>query len=102
MKIKLNDKVKITTGKDSGKEAKVIQVFPKNKQIVVEGLNKMKKHLRPKQQGEKGQMIELSAPLSVSNAMLICDKCSTPTRVGYKMDGDTKKRFCKKCNEFIG
>ncbi len=101
MRIKTNDKVKIVAGKDRGKEGKVIQVFSKEGKIVVEGLNLMKKHLRPRQRGEKGQIIELAAPLAVSNVMLICEKCGKPTRIGYKTEGESKKRTCKKCKESI-
>lgn len=101
MKIKTNDKVKILKGKDRNKEGKVIQVFPIAKKLVVEGLNIMKKHLRTKKQGEKGQVIELSAPLRVDNVMLVCPRCGKGTRVGYKKDGDEKKRVCSKCKEFI-
>jgi len=101
MKIKTNDKVKIITGKDAGKEGKVIQIFSDSNRIVVEGLNLMKKHIRPRKKGEPGQIIELSAPLNASNVMVICEKCGKPSRVGYKLDGDIKKRFCKKCKEFI-
>lgn len=101
MKIKSNDKVKVIAGKDRGKEGKVIQVFPKNDKVVVEGLNIMKKHLRPKKQGEKGQVIELAAPMSISNVMLVCEKCGSPTRIGFKVDEKSKKRICKKCKEEI-
>ena len=101
MKIKVNDKIKVISGKDSDKEAKVIQVFPKDEKVVVEGVNIMKRHLRTRKQGEKGQILELASPMSVSKVMLMCPKCSKPTRVGYKMDGDKKKRVCKKCNQFI-
>ncbi|EKD43081.1 MAG: 50S ribosomal protein L24 [uncultured bacterium] len=101
MKIKSNDKVKVIKGKDNGKEGKVIQVFPVAGKVVVEGLNIMKKHLRTRKQGEKGQMIELSAPLRVENVSLICPRCAKTTRVGYKMDGEDKKRVCAKCKEFI-
>jgi large subunit ribosomal protein L24 len=101
MKIKTNDKVKIVAGKDRGKEGKVIQVFPSANKIVVEGLNVMKKHLRPRKHGEKGQVIELAAPFSAANALVICEKCGKPTRVGYGLDGDKKKRICRKCKEFI-
>ena len=61
----------------------------------------MKKNLRPRKQGEKGQIIELAAPLKVSNVMLICPKCGKAVRVGYKKDGQSKKRICRKCQEFI-
>lgn len=101
MKIKTNDKVRVLKGKDRNKEGKVIQVFPVAEKVVVEGLNIMKKHLRTKKQGEKGQVIELSAPLRVANVMLICPKCAKATRVSYKKDGTDKKRACAKCKEFI-
>jgi large subunit ribosomal protein L24 len=105
MKIKVNDKVKILSGKDATKntkkEGKVIQVFPQNEKVVVEGVNIMKRHLRTRKDGEKGQILELAAPINISKVMLMCPKCSKPTRVGYKMDGDKKKRVCKKCNQFI-
>ena len=101
MKIKTNDKVKIIHGKDNGKEGKVIQVFKTDGKVVVEGVNIMKKHVRSRKGGEKGQMIELSAPLRVENVMLICTKCNRPTRIGYKLDGDVKKRVCRKCKEII-
>ena len=101
MRIKTNDKVKVLKGKDRNKEGKVIQVFPITKKLVVDGLNIMKKHLRTKKAGEKGQIIELSAPLRVDNVMLICPKCGKATRVGYKKDGEDKKRVCHQCKEFI-
>jgi large subunit ribosomal protein L24 len=101
MKIKTNDRVKIITGKDAGKEGKVIQVFANDGRIVVEGINIMKKHLRPRNRGEKGQVIELAAPINVSNVMLICEKCGRPTRVGYKLEDKNKSRVCRKCKEVI-
>lgn len=102
MKIKTNDQVKILSGKDAGKTGKVLQVFPKLEKAVVEGVNIMKKHLRVRKEGEKGQVLELSAPLPVSKLALVCPGCGKAVRVGYKMDGDTKKRVCRKCNQFIG
>jgi len=101
MKIKINDQVKISTGKDSGKSGKIVQVFPQDGKVVVEGLNIMKKHLRTRKQGEKGQVIELAAPLRVSNVALICPKCGKTARVGYKLEAGTKKRVCRRCKEVI-
>ena len=101
MKIKINDKVKISSGKDAGKTGKVIQAFPKDEKVVVEGVNIMKKNLKSKKQGEKGQVIELAGPLHVSKVALICPKCSLETRVGYKIEGKDKKRVCRKCKEVI-
>ena len=101
MKIKTNDKVKIISGKEKGKEAKVIQVFPTDSKVVVEGANIIKKHLRAKSKTEKGQTIELSAPIAVSKVMLICPKCAKPARVGYKFEAGAKKRLCRACEQFI-
>ncbi len=105
MKIKTGDKVKVIKGKDAGKEGKVVQVL-KNKEsgryyVVVEGVNILKKHMRPRRQGDKGQVIELPAPLSISNVMVIDPKSGKPTRVGFKKEGDEKKRVAKVSGEFI-
>jgi large subunit ribosomal protein L24 len=106
MKIKKGDKVKILTGKDRGKKGKVLQVFPKNNRISVEGLNILIKHLRPQKRGEQGQRIEFPGLISASNVALICSKCGKETRVGYKIVKDEnskakKFRFCKKCQETL-
>ncbi|OGH69033.1 MAG: 50S ribosomal protein L24 [Candidatus Magasanikbacteria bacterium RIFCSPLOWO2_02_FULL_44_11] len=101
MKIKVNDKVKILSGKDAGKEGKVIQVFPKEAKIVVEGVNIIKKHIKAKKSGEKGSRIELAGPIYIGKAMLIDPKSGKPTRVGYKLDGDKKRRVAKATGEFI-
>lgn len=101
MNIKTNDKVKIIAGKDRGKEGKVIQVFKKENKIVVEGVNLLKKHMRSRKQGEKGQVIELPAPFDASNAKVICSKCGLAVRVAAKKEADVKKRACKKCQQFI-
>lgn len=105
MKLKKGDKVKIAKGKDAGKTGKVIQVFPKDEKIVIEGLNIYIKNVRPRRQGEKGQKVEFPAPVSAANVRLICPKCNKPTRVGYKkLTGESKNkkaRLCKKCQEVI-
>lgn len=89
-------------GKDRGKKGKILQVFLAEKKIVVEGLNLLVKHTRPKKEGEKGQRVQFAAPLPVSNVMLICPKCSKTTRVGAKKEGKGKKvRICSKCHEVI-
>jgi len=101
MKIKKGDLVLITAGKDKGRTGKIIKSFPKDLKILVEGINVKKKHVRPKKQGEKGQIVEIPAPLNVSNVKIICSKCGKATRVGYMVDGDVKKRTCKKCKQEI-
>lgn len=102
MKIRKGDTVKILTGKDKGKKGRVLKVMPKENKLIVEGLNLFYKHVRPRREGEKGQRIQFPAPLHVSKVMLICPKCSKPTRVGYKILADGKKvRWCRKCGEII-
>ena len=97
MRIKKDDTVLITSGKDRGKKGKVLQAFPKERRIVVEGVNLRKKHQKPKKSGEKGQIISMPGPVNVSSVKLICPKCQKPTRVGYKVANNRKTRICKKC-----
>jgi len=105
MKIKTGDKVKILTGKDKNKTGKVIQILHDKKTtqtfVVVEDVNVLKKHMKARRQGEKGQIIELPAPLNISNVMLIDPKSGKPSRVGYKTEGKEKKRVAKKSGEFL-
>lgn len=97
MKIKKGDTVLIMSGKDKGKKAKVLRSFPSDDLILVEGVNIKKAHKRPKRQGEKGQVVEMPAPFCVSKAQIVCSKCGKPTRVGYLVGKEEKRRICKKC-----
>jgi len=97
MKIKQKDTVLIITGKDKGKKGKVLKTFPLQDKILVEGANIIKKHRRAKNEKEKGQVVQIPKPISISNVKLVCSKCSQATRVGYKGTGRNKKRTCKKC-----
>lgn len=97
MKIHKGDTVKIISGKDRGKSGKVIKVLSDRNAIIVDGINTFKKHRRPKKQGEKGEIVTVVRPFAVSNAMLICSSCKEATRVGYKIEGEKKFRYCKKC-----
>lgn len=101
MKVKKGDKVLIISGKDRGKTGKILNAFPKEEKIVVEGINLRKKHQKPRKSGEKGQIITFPAHLSVSNVKIICSKCEKPARVGYKMTDNKKYRICKKCGQEI-
>lgn len=102
MKLLKGDQVKILAGKDKGKKGKIVQVFPKSGLIVVEGVNKMVKHLKSRRQNEGGQRVEFDGPFRADNAALICPKCGKPTRVGYKaMENKKKARVCKKCKQTI-
>lgn len=97
MKLKKGDAIKIISGKDRGKTGTVLTVFPETGKISADGLNMFKKRSKPKKQGEKGQMVLVPRPFPVSKAMLVCKSCKEPTRVGYRMEGNKKVRYCKKC-----
>lgn len=101
MKLKKGDNVLIISGKDKGKTGKILKSFPKKGQVLVEGANIKKKHVKPKREGEKGQLIKVSAALDVSNAKFICPKCGKATRVGYKINNGKKLRICKKCKSEV-
>lgn len=101
MKIKNGDTVLIISGKDRDKTGKVTEVFPKDNKIIIEGLNIVKKHVRAKKEGEKGQRVEVPRPLDVSNVKLICPKCKKATRIGHRLLEKTKVRICKKCGQEI-
>jgi large subunit ribosomal protein L24 len=101
MKIKKNDQILIISGKDKGKKGKVLSVFPLSEKLIVENANLVKKHRRPRRQGEKGQLIAIPKPLHISNVKLICSKCGQAARVGYKMTETGKMRVCKKCKQEI-
>jgi large subunit ribosomal protein L24 len=101
MKIRKGDQVKIITGKDKGKIGKVLRVFIPEKKITAENLNIVKKHNRPKREGEKGQRIEIPGKINVSNVMLVCPKCGKAARIGYRKTDAGKMRICKKCQSEI-
>lgn len=102
--VKRNDTVVIIAGKDRGKRGKVTEVRPKDRKLVVGGLNQMKRHVRPRQQGGALQagIITFDAPLDISNIMLVCTECSKPTRVAHQVQADGRKvRVCKNCGQAI-
>jgi len=110
MNIKKGDKIKMLSGKDRGKTGKISSVLsaPKGRdlasggnKVVVEGLNKIKKHQRARKQGQKGQIIEVERAVNISTVQLICPSCGKPTRVGNKIEGQSKLRICKKCQARI-
>jgi large subunit ribosomal protein L24 len=101
MKIKKGDTVLVISGKWRGKTGKVLRAFPRELKVLVEGVNIVKKHQKPKRAGEKGQIVEIPKPIPVSKVKLICPSCKKATRVGYKIEGDKKFRVCKKCGAKI-
>jgi len=100
MKIKKGDKVKILLGKDRGKQGSIEYVVGKDKKVFVSGANFYKRHVK-KMQNMEGGIIDIPKPLDISNVALICPNCSKLTRVGYKIEGKTKVRICKKCKKEI-
>ena len=101
MKVKVGDNVKVMAGKDKGKTGKVIQVFPKERKVVVEKVNILKKHIRSRERGKPGQRIELPAPLYASNVQIVCPQCNKVTRLGSQGEKKDKTRICRKCKAVI-
>jgi len=102
MKIRKNDTVLVIAGKDKGKKGKVRFAYPKKERILVEGINFIKKHSKAKGQMKQAGIIDLEAPINVSNVMLFCDKCNHPVRIGYRFLEDGRKvRICRSCREVI-
>lgn len=99
MKIKKGDNIIVIAGKDKGKTGKVVKAFPKNNLIVVEGINKNKKHQRPTKSGAKGQIVEKVMPLHVSNVMIV--EGGKGVRIGKKTLADKKIRISKKSGKEI-
>lgn len=91
----------VMAGKDKGKIGKIIQTFPALNKLVVEGANVLKKHTKSRREGQKGQVIELSAPLAAAKVMFYCVRCEKPVRLGSRVEADKKVRFCKKCQEIV-
>ena len=99
MKIKKGDLVKITAGKDKGREGKVERAGADK--ILIPGVNQYKMHVKPQGEGRPGEIVTLSRPLPVGNVALVCPKCKQQTRVGYKFINDKKMRICRKCKNSI-
>lgn len=102
-KIRKGDTVEIITGKDLGKRGEVLRVDPGKNQVLVQGVNRVFKHLKPSRQHPQGGRIQKEMPLNISNVMVIDPKTDQPTRVGFRMTPDgTKERFAKKSGESLG
>ena len=102
MNIRKDDMVVVLTGKDKGKQGKVLKADPQNGKVIVEGVNVATKHTKPRKQGEEGGIIKMETPIYVSKVMRVCPKCGKPTRCAHKiLEDGSKVRVCKKCNENI-
>jgi len=100
--IKKNDLVMVTTGKEKGKSGRILKVLSQKNKVLVEKINFIKRHTRPRGQQRQGGILEKEAPLHVSNVMLLCAKCNKPVRIGHRLvEGEKKVRFCKKCGEIL-
>ena len=104
--VKKGDTVYVLNGKDGGKKGKVMSVSPstdpKENKVLVEGVNIVTKHVKPKQGMRQGGLVHQESPINASKVMLICSKCNKPTKVGHKfLDNGSKARVCKKCGETI-
>ena len=101
MKIRKGDNVIMLNGKDKGKTGKVSKVFVDENKVIIEGLNLFKKAVRARKQGQKGQIISKERAINVASVALVCKSCGKPTRIGYKVEGESKFRICKKCKNQV-
>ena len=97
MKIRKDDKVVVLSGRDKGKEGKVLSADPKNGKVIVEGVLVASRHQKPRKQGEEGGIVKREAAIYASKVQVVCPKCSKATRVSYKIENGKKTRVCKKC-----
>jgi len=101
MNVRRDDNVIVLSGKDKGKQGKVLSVDVKNNKVIVEGVNLNKRHQKPRKQGEEGGIIKKETPIYASKVMRVCPKCGKPTKPAYKLNGSEKVRVCKKCGAEI-
>ncbi len=102
MNIRKNDTVLVIAGKDRGKKGKVRFAYPKKEEILIDGVNFIKRHTRAVKEVRQAGIIEREAPVPVSNVMLLCGKCNHPTRIGFRFLEDGRKvRVCRSCHEVI-
>lgn len=101
MKLKKGDNIIVITGKDKGKKGKIVRVLTQENKVIIEGINMMKKHQRPKTSNEKGSMKNIEMPINASNVMILDPKTGAQTRLGKKMVGDNFVRIAKKSGQEI-
>ena len=97
LNVKTGDKVQVISGAEKGKQGKVVSVSAKENKVIVEGVNKVTKHVKPKAQGQLGGRIEAEGAMYASKVMLLCPKCDKTTRVAHKIEDGKKIRVCKHC-----
>ena len=102
MQIRKNDSVMVISGKERGKTGKVLRVNPKEHAVIIERINVVKRHTKPRGPQQAGGIIEKEASIPASNIMIMCDKCNAPVRIGHKVLADGNKiRVCRRCAEAL-
>jgi large subunit ribosomal protein L24 len=102
VQIRKNDSVMVIAGKERGKTGKVLRVNPKEDAVIIERVNVVKRHTKPRGPQQPGGIVEKEALIPASNLMIMCDKCNAPVRIGRKLLGDgTKVRVCRRCGEAL-
>ena len=101
MKLRKGDTVTVLSGNDKGKSGEVLEVIPKQNRDIVKNVNIRKKATKPKKAGEEGGIISREFPINASKVAVVCPKCGKATKIGYKVEGDSKVRVCRKCNTEI-
>ncbi len=101
IKLKKGDKGIMLSGKDKGKIGKILKVWREERKVMIEGLNLVKKHQRPRKQGEKGEIVSKPRFVPISAIAFYCGSCKKGVKVGTRLSGDKKERICKKCQQVI-
>lgn len=102
MQIRKNDSVMVIAGKERGKTGKVLRVLAEKDAVIIERLNIVKRHTKPRGPQQAGGIVEKEAAIHASNIMILCEKCNAPARIGRKILGDGKKiRICRNCKEAL-
>jgi large subunit ribosomal protein L24 len=102
VKIRKNDSVMVIAGRERGKTGKVLRVLPEKGALIIERVNLVKRHSKPRGPQQPGGIVEKEASIHASNIMIMCDKCNAPVRIGHKQLGDGKKiRICRRCGEAL-
>lgn len=102
MQIRKNDSVMVVTGKERGKTGKVLRVIPEKQSVIIERINLVKRHSKPRGPQQPGGIVEKEASIHASNIMIMCDKCNAPVRAGHKVQADGEKvRICRRCGETL-
>ncbi len=101
MKLKKNDEIIVTRGKEKGKKGKIERIVTAKNAVLIPGLNEYKRHIKGQGQNQKSEIVTFSRPLNVANVALVCPSCKKQTRVGHREEKEVKVRFCKKCEKTI-